>query len=184
MDETGGDVKTQYLFLDDERDRRELIDQISRVRQEVLDILNAIPEPEHYTPRYHGWSPAAMLAHLNTSDSYSLWSVKMALIGFRPSMSLRMLNRSNDLMARFYRKRMIGSSIKSMKKNSARIERLVRQLPVDRYSRLVFHPAQQQYITVERAIQDLFLHHWHGHLKTMREVEGLQSSEPSDGAER
>ena len=42
---------------------------IRRVRQSVIQMAESVPPERHYEPRYHGWSLAALLAHLNTIDN-------------------------------------------------------------------------------------------------------------------
>ncbi|MBC7871425.1 MAG: hypothetical protein H7Y09_11355 [Chitinophagaceae bacterium] len=166
--------KPNYLYLDGVAERQQLISEIGKVRQSVLQIVTYVPEAEHYEARYHGWSLAAMLAHLNIMDTSSLWLIKASLLGLRPSMSLAMLNRFNDSMARIYQKRIVSASLKSMNRNEKRIADFITHLPESQFSKSVFHPNKQQYMTVERAIQDLFLYHWGDHLRTMQEVEGIQ----------
>jgi hypothetical protein len=172
--------KRVYLYLDDVPERQHLIDEIAKVRQDVLRVIERVPEADYYTPRYHGWSLAAMLGHLNLVDQLSIRLIQAALLGFRPTVSLGMLNRSNDFMARVYRKRLVRTSLRSMERNEKRIAELIHHLPVGKFSKSVFHPGQQQYITIERALQDLFLYHWHDHLRTMHEVEGIQPSARSE----
>ena len=163
-----------YLFLDGKPEREQLIRDIAEVKQEVATILGNLPEDEWYTPRYHGWSPAAMLAHLNMVDALSLWTIKLALLGFAPTMSQGMLNQMNDMMAKIFRKRVMQASLTSMERNQKRVADFVENLPMNRFSRKVFNPATQTYLTVEQAIQTFFLHHWHLHLATIRQVEGIQ----------
>lgn len=174
------DIQPPYLFLDDAPERELLIERIREVRQAVVKLTHEIPPEEHYAPRYHGWSLAAMLAHLNTVDTLSMWLIQAALLGVRPSMSVQMLNRTNDLMARLFRRRLVTASLKSAAHNERRIARFIRHLPVGKFSSSVFHPNKQQYITVERALQDLLLHHWHEHLATMRQVEAARSRANSE----
>ncbi len=166
--------KIIYLYLDGVEERQQLITEIGKVRQAVLQIVTHVPEVDYYEARYHGWSLATMLAHLNMMDTASLWLIKGSLVRLRPALSLAMLNRFNDTMARIYQKRVVSASLKSMTRNEQRIAEFITHLPESQFSKSVFHPNKQEYMTVERAIQDLFLYHWYEHLRTMQAVEGIQ----------
>lgn len=166
-------TSTGYIFLDGQNERQLLLTQITQVRQEVLGYFKALPEDSLYTPRYYrSWSPAAMLAHLNATDSLSLWLIKLSLLNFTPQISIPMLNRANDTMATMFSKRVMEASMKSVGKNEARIADFITHLPMNKFSKRVYHPAYQQFMTVEQAVQALFLHHWQGHLADMRAEDG------------
>lgn len=170
----------RYLFLDDEPERELLIARIHDVREAVSRLAATIPDTEHYEPRYHGWSLAAMLGHLNFADNVSMWLIQAGLLGFRPRVPLAVLNWVNDTGSQVFRQRLVKASLRSMQRNEKRIASLVRHLPVSKFSRQVFHPNTQQFVTIERAVQDLLLYHWHDHLATMREVEALRSRANSE----
>jgi hypothetical protein len=169
-----------YIYLDGERERRQLILEIGKVRRAVLHVVENVPESGWYEPRYHGWSLAAMLGHLNLIDNVSLFFIRSALVGFRFRMSKRTVNRLNHFTIRLFQKRVVAASIKSIEHNEKVITDLILKLPMDRFSRQVFNPETQEFTTVERNLQDRFLFHWHGHLHTMREVEGIQPGQHSD----
>ena len=57
------------------------------------------------------------------------------------------------------------------------------QLPIDRYTREVYHPPSGSYLTVERALQQYFLFHWQEHLQTMQRVEGIYYEPPTSSTE-
>lgn len=171
-----------YIFLDGKVEREQLLRTIHRTREEVVQIIRSIPEDEWYTPRYHGWTPAAMVAHLNTVDTLSLYLIKLALLGFTPTMSTATLNRLNDFMARVFARRVMATSLESVEKNETRIADFITHLPMDKFSKRVFNPGDQKYLTIEQAIQAFFLHHWQTHLHTMREVEGIQPPTTTDNS--
>ena len=58
-----------FRYLDTEAERQELAGDIRRVRQSVIQMAESVPVERHYEPRYHGWSLAAMLAHLTRSTT-------------------------------------------------------------------------------------------------------------------
>ncbi len=169
--------QSKYIFLDGELERQQLIEQIHRVRQEVIEFVDRIPESEWYEPRYHGWSLAAMIAHLNAMDNICMLLIKMALIGIKFPLGRGALNSSNSAMAQLFQKRILSSSMKSLPKNEERISKFILGLPLNRLSREVFQPNLQKYLTIEQALQSFFLHHWEEHLQTLRIAEGLQSAQ-------
>lgn len=165
---------TRYIFLDGQPERQLLLTQIAQTHQEVLDYLTALPQDTWYTPRYYQqrWTPAAMLAHLNMVDTLSLWLIKLSLLNVTLPISTPVLNRMNDTMANVFSKRVMETSIKSVSKNEARIADFITHLPMNKFSKRVFNPAPQQFMTVEQAVQALFLHHWQGHLADMKATDG------------
>jgi len=169
-----------YRYLDTEADRRSLIAAIQRVRRQVLEIPERVPREQWYEPRYHGWSLAAMLGHLQLMDNLSLALIKMALVGFRPPIPDTVLNNLNDLMARVYRRRVIETTVKGIQKQEAVITRFIMELPIERYTVQVYYPPANRFLTVEQALQVLFLFHWEGHYQTMAQVEGIYY-EPPEG---
>jgi hypothetical protein len=172
----------EYIYLDSEEERKQLVLEISKVRRAVMRVVENIPEDEWYEARYHGWSLAAMLGHLNFIDNMSMFMIRAALVGFRPRVSMRTVDRLNGFTARLFQKRLVSASTKSIKRNEKTIANLIMSLPMSRFSTPVYDPIKAEYTTVERNIQDRFLYHWRGHLKTMREVEGIQPPEHSDNA--
>lgn len=160
-------AELSYMYLDTEQDRRKLLQEIEAVRRDVLALVEATPESEYYTPRYHGWSLAAMLGHLNMADSMSMFLIRASLVGMQPNISEQTLHRMNDFFARLFQKRVVETSCKSIVKNQERIHDLIINLPMDRFSRPVNVPLAGQ-LTVEKALQYLFLFHWQHHLQELR----------------
>ncbi len=165
-----------FLYLDTEAERRQLVDEIIRVRRAVLQIVDNVPLALRYEPRYHGWSLAAMLAHLHNTDNVSLLLIQLALLRIRIPINRKMNNRINDSAARIFRQRLVETTIKDLQRNEKRITDFIMHLPINKFTCEIFHPDLEMNMTVERAVQSLFLHHWQTHLQTMRQVEGIQSS--------
>lgn len=161
-----------WRYLDTEADRHALIADIRRVRAAVAAWAAHIPIDKHTEPRYHGWSLCAMLAHLQMVDTFALLQIQLALIGIAPPLSIRLVNRVNDISARFFRQRSAAATLSAMAKQETRITNLILQLPLDRISRSVWHPPSHAYLTVERAFQAYYLFHWGEHLATLRKVDG------------
>jgi hypothetical protein len=166
-------IQRQYRYLDSDYDRQLVIDDIKQVRQNVLQTATTIPEIRHFEPRYHGWSLAAMLAHLHLMDNLALFSMQMALIGIRPPVPLPLVNRFNDFMAGVLKKRVVQTTAQEIQRNEKRVIEFVQFLPVNKFSCPVHYPPFNTYLTVERALQEYFLYHWQGHLQTIRSVEGI-----------
>lgn len=177
------DVKRAYRFLDTEADRQALIDDIRRVRREVLTLARQTPEARWYEPRYHGWSLAAMLGHLQLMDALSLRLIQLALVGIRLPISEGTLNAFNDVMARVFRSRLVTTTIQGLERSEQRLADFIMRLPMDRFSRMVYDPAISAYLTVEQAVQELFLYHWQDHLETLRQAEDTFYEPPARSSE-
>ena len=175
-----GSLDPTYRYLDAQEDREALIKDIQQVRQEVMRMSEIVPEEQWYEPRYHGWSLAAMLGHLQLMDRLNMWLIQAALLGLRPAISTTLVNQLNDFMARIYQRRLMEASLRGLERSQRRIEDFIMHLPVDRFTVQVFHPPSNKYLTVEQALQVLFLYHWQEHLKTMREAEGMSYQPPQD----
>lgn len=165
-------LNAKYTFLDTDEDRQQIITEMMAVRTAVREVAATIPEAEWYTPRYHDWSLAAMLAHLNVADNFAMLTLRMALVGLHPRLGQGKLNRLNDLSSRIFKARLLPSTLRSMEKNEARIADFIRHVPMNRLSRMLYHPVVGP-LTVEHAIQEYFLYHWKGHLQTMLETENM-----------
>lgn len=179
--ETG--LSHEFRFLDTEGERQELVADIRRVRQAVIQQAESIPSERHYEPRYHGWSLAALLAHLNTIDNLVILGIKLSLLGIRPPVSLNALNAFNDFTAALFRGRIVATTIRGIQRNEARIADLILTLPLDRFTREVYHPPTSRYLTIEQALQQYFLYHWQEHLETMQRDEGIYYEPPTSSTE-
>jgi len=168
-----GEVNRTYRFLDTQADREALVAEIRHVRRAVLQLVDDVPREKWYEPRYHNWTPAAMLGHLHLMDNFLLFWLQLALVGIHPPIPAGLRDGFNDLMAEVFRKRVMETTINSVRRNEARVTDFVMRLPVDRFTRPVFAPVAQTYITVEQGLQEFFLFHWQDHLQTMRQVEDM-----------
>jgi hypothetical protein len=169
-----------FRFLDSETDRLQLVDDIRQIRRVVISMTETVPEDKWYEPRYHGWSLGAMLGHLQTMDNLNLLLIQAALVGINPPIPMELVDTFNDRMARVFQKRVVTTTIRGMNKKEKALERFIMQLPLDKFSKPVFYPPQNRYLTTEQALQVLFLHHWQDHLQTMLAVEGIQPRDTSN----
>ncbi len=177
------DVKREYRFLDSDDDRRALVADLRRVRREVINLARQTPEARWYEPRYHGWSLAAMLGHLQMMDALSLRLIQLALVGIRIPVSEGTLNLFNDVMARVFQKRVVATTLRGLERGEDRLADFIMRLPMDRFSRMVYDPAISAYLTVEQAVQELFLYHWQDHLQTLRRAEDMFYEPPARSSE-
>jgi hypothetical protein len=169
----------EFRFLDTEEDRKELIADIHRVRQIVIQMAEATPAEKHFEPRYHGWSLAAMLAHLYMMDRLGMWQIKLALVNFAPVVSISLVNHLNDASAKVFARRSIATTLHSIQKYEVHIVDMITTLPVSRFSKRMYYPPLGTYLTVERGIQAYYLFHWHDHLTTMQKAEGIYYEPPN-----
>lgn len=165
--------ETNYYFLDGDAERQQLIREIVAVRDEVINLISNMPEETWYEARYHGWTPAAMLAHLNLVDAESLLMVKAALIGIRPKVGMGTVNGINNFTSNLFRKRVVTTTISGIRNKQNHLSDFILKLPISKFSTQVYDPREGKYITVEHALQSFFVHHWRNHLQDMREVEGI-----------
>lgn len=161
----------EYRFLDTEADRQALIHDMHRVREAVIAIAEATPPELHEVPRYHGWSLAAMLAHLHMIDNLALLQIKAALVGLSPSFSPALRDSLNDFAAKLFQRRLVPTTIKGIRQNEKRLAEFIFTLPVEQFSKRVYHPSSNSYFTVERALQAYFVFHWEEHLATLERGE-------------
>ncbi len=165
-------MEVTYIYLDGPKEREQLVGHIHSVRQEIRAVVAVIPEDQWYIPRYHGWSLGAMMGHLNLMDNIWMLFVKASLLGINPSIPPSMIGSLNSFVSGIFSKRLVPVSLKSMDKNEQRIADLILNLPVSQFTKFVYSPQDNGYITVERALQRFFLFHWQEHLETLRVSEG------------
>jgi hypothetical protein len=177
--ERGSGAAAALRYLDGEAERLALIEDIRSVRQTVIDFAQDIPQERWYEPRFHGWTLAAMLSHLHNADNVALMQMKLALLGIHLTVSAAMLNRINDAAARFFRARIVPTTIKDIRKNEKRIADFILYLPMDRFTREVHYPPTGEMMTIERAVQQYFLFHWRDHLRTLQGGEGVSYEPPT-----
>lgn len=169
----------EFRYLDTDSDRKELVADIRRVRQAVIQMAEAVPQEKHFEPRYHGWTLAALMMHLHLTDRLSMFGIQLALVGIHPPLSSANLNRINDLTARVFQRRLLETTLRGIRSYEKQIAEFILRLPIDRFSKQVYYPPADTYLTVERALQAFFLFHWHEHLQIMQKVEGIYYEPPS-----
>ncbi|MBZ0297770.1 MAG: hypothetical protein K8L99_34765 [Anaerolineae bacterium] len=177
---SGNNIEQSYRYLDTEEDREGLLKDIRQVRKAVVEIREIVPEDQWYTPRYHNWSLAAMLGHLQLMDTLSMWQIQSALLGLRAPVSNATWNGFNNAMAQVFKNRVVETTVRGIQNKEKTIEKFILNMPVERFTVQVYHPPLGKYLTVEQAIQALFLYHWEEHLRTMRLAEGLYYEPPTD----
>lgn len=160
-------LKREYRYLDSDADREAFIADMRRVRQDVIAFARSVPTDQWYTPRYSGWTLAAMLGHLQMMDTLTYWQVQLGAMGVALPLSEGMLHQFNGLMSRVFEKRQVETTLKGIEKSERKLCEYVKRLPMGRYSKLVYDPALSQYLTVEQAMQEFFLYHWREHLDTL-----------------
>jgi hypothetical protein len=158
----------EYAILDDDAARQQLIDRITETRNAVREIAQEMPQEQWYTPRYHGWSLAAMLGHLQWVDFLSKRVIQLGLMGITVPIPSSAWNEINTFMAGVFRRRVVETSLRSIEKNDAKIAAFIRNVPLKKFRQQVFIPPLDKTLTVEQAVQELFLYHWQDHLATLQ----------------
>ncbi len=167
------EINRTYRFLDTQDDREDLVADIHHVRRVVLQTVDDVPREKWYEPRYHNWTPAAMLAHLHLMDNVLHYLTQMALVGIHPRISEGTRDGFNDLMARVFKNRLMETTIRGIQQNEQRVCDFILRVPMERFTRQVYSPVWQTYLTVEQGLQEFFLFHWQDHLQTIRQVEDM-----------
>lgn len=175
----GPQVVRQYRRLNTEADRQALIADIRQVRRDVSRVFELVPKDRWYEPRYHGWSPAAMLGHLELMDGVLMRMVGSAASGFRWSVSTGMLHQMNGIMAGIFRRRLVETTLAGLERGEQQVIDFIQKMSPERYDRLVYDPALGVFLTIEQALQEFFLEHWREHLATMRAVDDRGGYEPT-----
>ncbi len=164
----------EIIYLDSAQDREEVLRRVRLVRAAVNTVVEQVPSTDWYTPRYHGWSVAVMLAHLNWVDRLALFTLQAALLNIKPRVSMVAVNRMNDFTARWFARRTVEQSQRTTQKNIQRIADFVIYLPMNKLSKAVFYPPEHDYLTVEKALQRYFIGHWAHHLHEMLTVDPIK----------
>jgi len=169
-----------YRPLGSDENRRALVAGMKQVRQDALRLVEIVPKNQWYTPRYHGWSLAAMLAHLYFMDNTTLLMMQAAMRGIAfplPKSALNLFN--NFTTARIFKEREVEATVNAIQKNESRLVAFVLRLPPDKFQRKLYDPWLECYLTVEESVQEFFLIHWQNHLKTVRDAEDKGFYEPT-----
>lgn len=164
----------ETIYIDTPQDREHIIQNVRDVRALVRTAANTVPQDAWYSPRYHGWSLAVMLAHLNWVDSLALFSLKAALLNVKPRIGMSAVDRMNNFTARIFARRSLESSWRTTDKNIKRISDFVTYLPMDKLSKAVFYPPENDHLTVEKALQQYFIGHWAYHLHEILAVDSME----------
>ncbi|MBL8154944.1 MAG: DinB family protein [Anaerolineae bacterium] len=172
------ETKRNYRYLDSEDDRRALIAEFAQTRQELIRLVRTVPQDKWYEPRYHGWSPAALLGHLQLMDTLSRWYLQLAVMGIAPRVSRGARDGFNDLIARVFRQRVMETTLRGLEQGEKTVTDFILRLPMDAFSKMVYAPERDSYLTVEQALQEFFLMHWQDHLATVRKVDDMHYEPP------
>lgn len=164
-------MEGQFLFLDGELERRQLIGQVQNIRNALLSLAKQIPEKHYYTPRYDGQSLAVMLARLQAFDTGALWLVKAASNGYSVRPPENLIATADSLIRSLARRRIVDVTIKGIRRKEVEICDFIRSVPLDVLSRDVLHPGKKEPYTVEQAMQVYFVHHWQEQLKQMQQAD-------------
>ncbi len=167
-----------YRFLDAEEDRQALIKDIHQTREELRKVVDLVPPDQWYVPRYHGWSLAAMLGHLELMDRLNLWLLSLAALSIQVPLPISAVKGFNEMVAMVYKNRRVEGSLHGLDKKEGRIADFILRLPVGKFSKHVFDPTSQKYYTIEQAIQEFFLYHWQENLTTMRMADDVHYEPP------
>lgn len=90
------------------------------------------------------------------------------------------MDRINNFTTRLFAKRLVPASLKSMGKNQVRIDDLIFDLPMDKFTQKVYFPPLNKRLLLEQAVQVMFLHHWEDHLQSMQQTENNPQRTSSD----
>jgi hypothetical protein len=170
-----GDRK--YRFLDDDQDRIEMLADIRRTRRAVIDMAEHLPPLDRYTPRYYGWTMAAVLTELYLSDRLTMAGIELALLRI-PPLRFNLLAPFNRLTASLFQHRSVELTLRAIRRYERCIADLVLSLPIDKFSRPVYDPAHRVVVTVEQTMQEGFLFHWQDTLLALQRVEGIYYEPP------
>ena len=99
-----------YRFLDAEEDRQALIKDIHQTREELRKVVDLVPPDQWYVPRYHGWSLAAMLGHLELMDRLNLWLLSLAALSIQVPLPISAVKGFNEMVAMVYKNRRVEGS--------------------------------------------------------------------------
>ncbi len=168
-----------YLSLESDENKRTLVADMKRIRQDALRLVQLVPKDNWYEPRYHGWSLAAMMSHLHSMDNLTISGMQAAMRGVSVPLPKSALNMFNTVMSRIYKTRDVETTLLDIQKNEARLIAFVLRLTPDQFRRKMHDPWLESYLTIEEAVQEFFFIHWEGHLQTVRDAEDKGFYEPS-----
>jgi hypothetical protein len=164
-------MEGQFLFLDGDLERRQLIGQVKNARNTLLSLAKQVPEAHYYTPRYDGHSLTVVLARLQAFDTGALWLVKAASNGYSVRPSPGLIGFIDSLISSLTRRRLVDVTIKGIREKEAEICEFIRSVPIDSLSNDVLHPGKKDPYTVEQALQVYFVHYWQDQIQRMQQTD-------------
>lgn len=168
-----------YHNLHDAADKAAFIQAVRKIRRDLLRVADSVPPDQWHSPRYHDWSLATMLGHLQVTDTLAHWVMRASLSGIRLPLPLRVINGFNDLMAPLLGKRVVSATRQRLESNEAWIVDFIMQLPPEKLDTPVYSVLHQRFIPLEQGVQLYYLFHWHDHYRTMRQVDGIFYEPPN-----
>lgn len=176
-------TERKYIFLDGVQERQGLVNEIEAVRDQVIAVIRTVPEKRCHEPRYYGLSPARLLGHLYLMDLGGMLAIRAAQRGLHLPISARRLEQIDKLAGRLFQRRLIEDWITQLEQLRTAIEDLILELPMDHFTKEVYHPALDKRLLIEQALQAFFLHHWQDHLVIIQGVEAGVFYEPPGAGE-
>ncbi len=168
-----------YRSLESNESRRALVEEIKKVRQQALVLVELVPQEQWYEPNFQGWSLAFILAHLNMMDDLTLQMMQSALRGFTVPLPKSFLNRFNAVTSRLFRRRTIKGTLEEIRRKEPRVLNFVLKLPTNQMQRRVYDPWLERYLTVEQAVQEFLLIHWEMHIQPVLDAYDKGFYEPT-----
>ncbi|MBZ0280920.1 MAG: hypothetical protein K8L97_09270 [Anaerolineae bacterium] len=171
-------IEREYYSLATEENRRILIADMKKVRQEALLYTQIVPQEKWYEPRYHGWSLAFLLAHLQMMDNLTRQLMQAAMLGISLPSTMGLVNFFNDSAARLFKQRKVENAIRQIQQDEPKLIAFVLKATHPKLGRRLYDPAIDRVLTVEQAMQEFFVYHWRWHIEDIAVVDG-RMDEPS-----
>lgn len=162
-----------FIYLDGEAERQQLIDRVRGLRRDVLAVAERVPKAEHFSPRYNGDSLAVTLARLAIHDTAALWLIRAASNGYTVRVPVGVVQFGDKLVSWFSQRRIVASSTRVIRRKEDDIAGFIRNVPLDVLSKDVLYPGRDTPYTVEKAIQVCFVHHWQEQLDQMEQADSV-----------
>lgn len=171
-------LEREYRSLATEENRQAVIEDMKKVRQEALRFVNLVPPNQWYEPRYHGWSLAFLLAHLQMMDNLTRQLMQAAMLGVSLPSTMGLVNFFNDSAARLFKQRKVETTVHQIQQDEPKLIAFVLKAAYPKLQRRLYDPAIDRVLTVEQAMQEFFVYHWRWHIGDILAVDG-RFSEPS-----
>lgn len=173
-------MDAQWIFLDGDEERQQVIAQVRQVRADVIAIARQVPEAEHYQLRYGVWSLTQYLVYLWAFDVGGLLLINAAAKGITLKPPYPLVRQIDLGLRSFYARRVVETTIRDIQRKEDDICRFIERVPMSALHRDVFHPAKRgkpQVYTVEQAIQFYFVRHWQARYMLMKGMEDMFKTE-------